>query len=143
MPGIIRWVFPGPNIKTAIKAGIAYFALVFALGFVLGTIRVLFVAEHAGELGAVVLELPVMLAASWLICRWLIGRIRVADDAASRLTMGATAFALLMIAELALSVWVFGNSLTAHLQHYMTDPGAIGLAGQLLFGLFPLLQLRR
>lgn len=140
MPSIIRASLPGLSMKTAIKAGIAYFLLVFAIGFVLGTIRVLFLLQRIGELGAVVLELPVMLAASWMICRWLIRRLRVPGDVPSRLTMGACAFALLMVAELGLSVMVFGNSLSSHLQHFATDPGAIGLAGQIAFGLFPLLQ---
>lgn len=130
-------------MTTALKAGAAYFALVFALGFVLGTLRVLVLARYIGELGAVALELPVMLLASWAICRWLIRRLRVAADVPARVTMGATAFVLLMVAELGLSVWVFGNTLAAHLEHYATLPGALGFAGQFAFALMPVLQLRR
>lgn len=130
-------------MTTAFRAGAAYFALVFALGFALGTLRVLVLARLIGELGAVALELPVMLLASWAICRWLIRRLRVATNVPARVTMGATAFALLMVAELGLSVWVFENNLATHLGHYATLRGALGLAGQVVFALLPVLQLRK
>lgn len=44
------------------SAGLAYWAVVFALGFVLGTIRVLWLAPLVGLIPATALELPVMLA---------------------------------------------------------------------------------
>ena len=34
----------GPTVKETLKAGVLYFVLVFAAGFVLGTIRTLWVA---------------------------------------------------------------------------------------------------
>ncbi len=52
----------------AVLAGVLYFGLVFALGFILGTLRVLVLEPRLGSTGAVLLELPVMLAASWLLC---------------------------------------------------------------------------
>ena len=58
----------------ATRAGAAYFAIVFAVGFVLGALRVTFLAPAVGPLPAVALELPVMLAASWWTCGWLMRR---------------------------------------------------------------------
>jgi hypothetical protein len=52
------------------SAVVAYFGIVYALGFALGTVRVLAVAPRIGELPAVLLEAPIMLAASWVTCRW-------------------------------------------------------------------------
>ena len=43
-----------------IKAGIAYFALVFGAGFVLGMIRVPFLVPRLGERVAELVEMPFM-----------------------------------------------------------------------------------
>jgi len=122
---------------TAIKAGAAYFFMVFALGFVLGTIRVLWLVPMMGEAAAVAAEQPVILTASWLAARWLVQRYDMVR-ARDRLTMGASAFALLMIAELLLAVSLFGQTPGQWLGGIMTMPGPIGLAGQMMFGLMPL-----
>jgi hypothetical protein len=61
----------------AAQAGSTYFGLVLALGFALGTLRVLALAPYLGPTGAVLVELPIMLAASWVLCGWLIARFAV------------------------------------------------------------------
>jgi hypothetical protein len=125
-----------------VKAGFFYFALVFGVGFLLGTFRVVVATTYVGEFLAVLIELPIILAVAWAICRWLIKRLQVPRDWRSRLTMGSLAFGLLMAAELFLSAALFGNSLGDHLATYRSPPGALGLIGQLVFASFPLLQLR-
>jgi hypothetical protein len=124
-------------MASAARAGTVYFAIVFALGFVLGTLRVLWIAPALGEVGAVIAELPVMLAASWIAAGRLVRRYAVARTAA-RAGMGARAFALLMIAEAALGVLAFGESLTGWAASLFAMPGVIGLAGQLAFAAMPL-----
>ncbi|TIX75996.1 MAG: hypothetical protein E5V21_21505, partial [Mesorhizobium sp.] len=56
----------------AIRLGAVYFASVFAVGFALGTIRMLVLVPQLDELGAVAVELPVILTAAWIICGWLL-----------------------------------------------------------------------
>ena len=119
-------------------AGMTYFLFVFLLGFGLGTFRVLLVAPHLGETKAVLLEVPIMLVASWLVCGWCIRRFGVPRRAEAKALMGAVAFALLITAEMAVAVLLFGRSLTDFLTGYRTTPGAIGIAGQVAFGLMPL-----
>ena len=119
----------------------AYFALVFAAGSALGTLRTLVLVPQLGELRAVVLELPVMLiigwrAAGYVLRRWPLRRL------GEQLAMGGLAFAMLLLAELALSLFAFDRSLAEHLAHYAGRPGAVGLAGQVAFGLFPALRSR-
>ena len=75
-----------------LKAGSFYFLWVFGLGFVLGTIRTLFLAPIAGDLIAVLIELPVILTFAWILCARLIKRFEVSNDLASRASMGAIAF---------------------------------------------------
>jgi hypothetical protein len=65
---------PSTSPRTLILAGLAYFALAFALGFLLGTLRTLFVHDAPGtvRLLGVLIELPIMLSASWCLCRTVI-----------------------------------------------------------------------
>jgi hypothetical protein len=125
-----------------VKAGSAYFVLVFGIGFILGTIRVLGVAPRLGELVAILIELPIILTAAWIICERVSARFLVPDRWRPRLVMGGVAFVLLMLAELGLSV-LLGNSIGEYLDAYSSSPGALGLAGQMIFAIFPLVQLKR
>jgi len=125
------------------KAGFFYFLWVFGLGMLLGTARTLVLAPVFGELIAVLIELPVILLFAWIVCARLTGRMEIPGDLWSRAGMGAIAFALLMAAELILSLWISGSTVVAHLDHYRTAHGALGLAGQVAFATFPLLQRRR
>ena len=54
-----------------LKAGTFYFALVFGAGFLLGTIRVLWVAPRFGTRIAELMEAPIMLVVTILTARWL------------------------------------------------------------------------
>lgn len=124
----------------ALAAGIAYFTVVFAVGFMLGTLRVLAVAPLLGEHRAVLVELPVMLAVSWLACRRITRRLGVPNAIGPRLATGALALALMLAAELGVAVLAFDRTVAGHVAAYRHGPAAYGLAAQTLFGLFPLLQ---
>lgn len=124
----------------AVLAGISYFIIVFILGFALGTVRVLAVAPLLGEAGAVVLELPIMLSASWIACGWLIRRLRVLPALAARILMGAVAFVLLMLAELAVSIFLMGRTPAEHLATYSSLSALLGLAAQIAFAAMPLVR---
>lgn len=127
-------------MKNTIKAALAYFAIIFGAGFVLGAARVLLLVPRIGHLSAVMVELPVMLLASWLACRAIVGHWQVPPEAGSRILMGLGAFLLLMTAEFVLAVALFGRGPEAFLDDLCTVPGALGLAGQICFGLWPLAQ---
>ena len=124
----------------ALRAGVAYFALVFAAGFGLGIIRALLLVAALGAAPAVAIELPVMLVFAWIACGWLVRRFAVPAIPGARLAMGAAAFALLMAAEAALAVLGFGQSPEAYLAGLATPAGLLGLAGQVAFGLMPLVR---
>lgn len=126
----------------AALAGLVYFAIVFAIGFVLGGIRVLLVAPVLGALGAVLVELPVILLACWLAAGWLVRWLNP-KSASATLNMGAVAFMCLMIAEFSLAALAFDRSLTDQIRHWATLEGALGLGGQILFAILPWVQGRR
>ncbi len=123
-------------------AGLAYWAMVFALGFVLGTIRVLWLAPLTGLLPATLMELPVMLGASWLASGWLVRRFAIAS-AGEALAAGGLAFALLMAAECALGVAMMGMTPAQWLAELHQPHALLGLAGQVAFALMPWWRTRR
>ena len=125
----------------ALRAGVAYFALVFALGFAFGTVRTLLLARfpEISRFAAVLVELPVILMASWSICRHVVRRLAVPDTWRERAVMGASAFVLTMLAETALGAFLGGETLVGHFALYREPAHALGLAGQAAFGLLPLI----
>ena len=127
-------------MNAAIKAGVAYFGAVFLVGFMLGAIRVFGLVPRLGEILSVLLETPVILTVSWFVSGWTIQEFRVSSAASRRLLMGVVAFALLMLAEMGVSVFAFGRPIEDHLAAYRSSPGLIGLVAQIAFALFPLMQ---
>jgi hypothetical protein len=126
----------------AVAAGNVYFALVLIAGFVLGTLRTLVLAPHLGDVAAVVVEIPAMLAIAWLACGVVIRRLRVPDEWTARLAMGGIAFSLLMAAEMVLAWILFARPPAEHFASYARPDALLGLAAQIAFGLFPLARLR-
>ena len=119
-------------MTASIRAGLVYFVCVFAVATGLGAIRVLFVAPALGPIPAVLIELPLLLGWSWFVA----GRI----PSARPFVMGATAFVVLMIAELSLFVLTNQGTAAAFLTRFRGLAELIGLLGQILFGLIPLLR---
>lgn len=129
-----------------LTAAALYAGFAFALGFLLGVCRVLLLEPALGPLAATILELPVILALTWLAARRLVlsrGRTWTFAHAA---LVGLLAFVLLQAAELALTPWTFppdqpwAQSLR---ERTLSPAGILGLAAQLLFAVFPALALRR
>ncbi|WNJ93533.1 hypothetical protein [Bosea sp. 685] len=114
--------------------------IVFAAGFALGTMRILFITPAFGAVPAVTLEMPLILAVAWLTARAIISRLAIPQAAMPRLIMGGSAFALLMTTEFALSASLFGGG-GQYLANLTTGAGLIGLAGQIVFALVPLAQI--
>ncbi len=124
-----------------VKAAASYFGIIFALGFVLGTVRMLWGAEALGESGFILLEIPVMLATSWVVARWLVRRFAIASGRPA-LAMGMFAFAMLMAAELVLTA-ALGESPAAWLASLTGPPEVYGFLGQIAFALMPWLAAPR
>lgn len=97
------------RMKRVATAALTYFAAVFAVGFLLGTIRLIFLTPILGELVGVAIELPIMLSVSWLMCGLLINLFAIDHDWIDRATMGILAFTMLITAELSLSIFALGS----------------------------------
>ena len=127
----------------AARAGAVYAILVFGVGFVLGTIRILVLVPRMTPASAVLLETPIILGVSWWLCGQCVARFAISRARRARLTMGLVAFMVLMLEELTLSVVLFGKSVDGYLASLTTLAGTMGLAAQLGFATFPLLQASR
>lgn len=128
-------------MSRAFVAGTAYFLIMFACGFLLGTARVLIVAPLLGEWAAALVELPVMLMISWVACGWLMHRLAVAARILPRVAMGAVAFILLLIAEVLLGTSLFERTMPQQIQAMTSGAGLAGLFGQIAFAVFPTVRL--
>lgn len=123
-----------------VKSALVYFTIVFTMAFAMGIVRVLVLIPRIGALPAVLIELPLLLTVSWLVCRRVTTRWAVPARTGPRLKMGLLAFSILMITEAVMSVWLFGRPFDAFLADLFTLTGILGLTGQMLFGLIPWIQ---
>lgn len=128
-------------MQRIVAAAIAYLAPVFGLAFVLGVVRSLWLAPRLGEVGAVLVEVPLILGFAWVVGARVLRR-RPLPGRAARAAMGLLALLMLLGLELALGRLAFGRPLSAILAAMATPAGLIGLAGQIGFGLIPLIQPR-
>lgn len=120
-----------------VPAALTYFAAVFSVAFLLGVLRVLFVIPLTGPVTAVALELPLVLLLSWIVAGLVLRRWSLAIG--ERLAMGAVAFLLLMLAELALAL-ALGQTPLQFFADMVSPAGTFGLAGQLGFAAIPALR---
>jgi hypothetical protein len=124
----------------SVRAGVIYAVTVFAIGFLLGAVRVLLLVPRVGPSIAVSVEAPIMLAVSWLVASISIARLAVGPGIRTRIVMGLVAFVTLTILELTLSMIVFHTSVYEYLSGLRSVAGVIGLAAQGCFATFPLLN---
>jgi len=93
-----------------LKAGVAYFLLVFACGFLFGLVRVPWLVPRYGVRIAELLEMPFMLLAIVLAARFVARRFALPPHARIRLAVGALAFVLLTATELSAAILLQGLS---------------------------------
>lgn len=125
---------------TRLKVGGLYFLIVFAVAFVFGSLRVLFLAPLMGEIWAVLFEVSVLVILSWMISSRLLKKFELQSDCLGSIIVGGSAFLLLMLTEFTLSVFALSRSPTEFFGSLRVAPGVIGLMGQIFFGLIPFLQ---
>jgi hypothetical protein len=116
-----------------IRAGASYCALVFAAGFVLGTVRELWIAPLLGVRLRELLEMPVMLVVIILASRWTVTRFELSGHLRARLTAGGIALALLLAAELTLALALRDTTLAAYVAS--RDPVS-GIVYLIMLGIF-------
>lgn len=94
-----------------LKAGVIYFAMVFGTGFVLGTIRTLWIVPQLGVRTAELLETPFVFVAIVLTASWISHRLGNTGGSSIRLAVGLLSLSLLLVAETVMGVALLGLSI--------------------------------
>ena len=123
-----------------IKAGLAYFALVFGAGFSMGIVRIPFLVPRFGVRVAELMEMPIMFAVIWFAARWVVRRFALPPSASVGLATGFLALALLLTAELSLAVVVQDQSWAGYIASRDPVSGGVYLAMLIVFAWMPRLQ---
>jgi hypothetical protein len=121
-----------------IAAGALYFAALFALGFLLGAPRTLFLEPLLGAAAAVAIESLPMLGAMYAAAPWAARVGGVPGAALAHLGMGLFALLLLVVTETAMDVLLRGRVLWA--DRAQSVAGWIGFALMAAFVVMPLLR---
>jgi len=116
-------------VMQVVKAGALYFVVVFAVGFVLGTVRTLWVVPRLGTRIAELMEMPIMLAVTIVAARWTVLRLSVPMIWSARLGMGCGALVLMLVAEFGFVLWIRGLSIK---EYFATRDPVSGTAYYLL-----------
>lgn len=124
-------------IARTVKAGLAYFAVVFGAGFLLGVLRVLLLVPRFGERYAELAEMPVMFLVVVISARGITRRFAIPPSASARLGMGGLALGLLLACELALVLQ--DRSLADYVASRDPVSGTVYLVMLMLFALMPAL----
>jgi hypothetical protein len=106
----------GPTVKETLKAGVLYFSLVFAAGFVLGTVRTLWLVPRVGVRTAELMEAPIMLGVSILAARWVVRQASIPPLWPRRLAIGCTALGLMLLVEFTVVLWVRGMTIRGYFE---------------------------
>jgi hypothetical protein len=125
---------------SVLKAGTLYFALVFAAGFVLGTIRALWVVPSLGARTAELIEAPIMVVVSLFTASWVARRLSLDLRPAVRIGTGLVALALMLVVEFTFVLWVRGLSLREYFATRDRVSGAAYVAALGIFALMPFLM---
>ena len=125
------------------RASFLYFALVMGAGFLLGSVRVLFVVPHLGERWAELAEMPIMAMVIVVAAGYILRRYPEVQTRGRVLVVGFTALALSVSAELVLAVVLQSQSLSEYLASRDKISGSVYLVMLVAFALMPRLRLVR
>lgn len=132
-----------PRMLQILPFSAIYFGMVFAVGFLLGPIRVLILEPRVGIRWAELMEMPLMLAAIYFSARWLVKRQAQHWNAPARLAAGLIAMALVLAADISVGIGLRGMSFTEVFTGRDPISGTAYYLSLLVFGLAPWAVARR
>jgi hypothetical protein len=124
---------------TILSAAALYFMIVFAAGFLLGSIRVLWVEPKLGQAPAVLCESPLLLAVMVLAARWVPSLVGIEKSGTGLVLMGAIALALQQAADFLVGTRLRGITVAQQLAYFATKAGLIYAFLLIAFAIMPLL----
>lgn len=121
------------------KAGVVYFAIVFCAGFVLGTIRTLWVVPRLGARVAELVESPIMLMVTIFAARSVVRLFALPSTLFARIGMGCLALVLMLVAEFGFVLWLRRISIREYLATRDPVAGTVYYVTLAAFAVMPLL----
>ncbi|MFQ3617298.1 MAG: hypothetical protein SNJ57_09565 [Cyanobacteriota bacterium] len=126
-----------------IKPAIAYFLCLFATGFVLGTVRVLWAVPRLGERTAELLEMPFILVAILIAAPWINQHYCHTAAPIQRLKIGFIALLFMLIADFGVGVFLRGMHPIEVITSRDAVSGAAYYGMLLVFALMPWILSRK
>lgn len=126
------------RLSVILKAAVTYFGLVFGTGFILGTIRVLFLIPRLGDRIPELMEMPLMLVVIILAARWVVRKFKVSFVDA-RIAVGLLAIALVVLLEFTLVLWLRGLTLQDYFRERDPVAGTVYYLMLAVFAAMPLI----
>lgn len=123
-------------MKKIFLASLTYFGLVFAAGFLLGLVRVLFVVPELGERTAELIEMPIMLVVIYFSARFIIKRFTI-TEAPRLVAVGCLALLILLAVEFSAVLQLRNLTIEQYLTERDPVAGITYLAGLLVFASMP------
>jgi hypothetical protein len=123
-------------VATTLKAGALYFAVVFAAGFALGTIRTLWILPRFGARRAELMEAPIMFAITVLASRWVVRHFAI-PPSFPRIAVGLVALGLLLLTEFTVVLWIRGLTIAGYFAGRDPVAGAVYVVLLAAFALMP------
>ncbi|UTW04918.1 hypothetical protein KDX31_07945 [Amphritea atlantica] len=125
------------QMKKILHYSSLYFVIVFTVGFVLGTIRVLLLVPYFGEHTAELLEMPLMLLACFFSARFVASIAGNRVVAWQMLAVGVLALLYLLVVELSIVIWLRDLSVSEYVESKYSLAGLAYVVLLILYALFP------
>lgn len=116
-----------------------YFLLVFGTGFILGTVRTLWVAPVTGDRVAELLESPLMLVVTIIAARRTVRHFSSISTSFNRFSIGLIGLCLMLTAELGVMHWVRHLTVREYLASRDPIAGTVYVILLSAFAVMPLL----
>lgn len=129
---------PGTGRRVIVAAAI-YFAVVFAVGLLLGPVRVLWIEPWLGATLAILCEAPLLVLAMIFAARIAPGMAGLRGGWPARLVVGLLALVMQQLADLFVGFGLRGVTLREQLAYFQTLSGYIYVAMLVVFALMPLI----
>ena len=130
------------SLRRILKATLLYFAIVFAVGCVLGPIRILWAVPRFGTRMAELMEMPFMLVAIILAAHWVMRWLTIPLTLRARLGVGMGALGCLLIAEFGAVLQLRGVSVVEYVATRDPIAGAVYYVMLCMFAVMPWLVAR-
>lgn len=116
--------------------------MVMGAGFLLGVVRVSLLVPRLGERWAELAEMPIMAVVIYIAAGYILRRFPAIRTAGRSLAAGFIALAILICAELGLTLLLQSRSLIEYINSRDKVSGSVYLALLLVFAVMPRLRLR-